>query len=105
MQAVSPRGRHALFIYYRVRDVHAGELMAAATAMQATLQAVHAGLVVQLLRRPEAQEGLHTWMETYGLPPDADPSALAADVERAARGLAPWLVGARHVEHFVACAS
>lgn len=98
-------GRHALFIYYRVRDVHADELMAAATAMQITLQAAHPGLDGRLLRRPEAQEGLHTWMETYGLPPDADPAALAADVERAARGLAPWLVGARHVEHFVACAS
>lgn len=98
-------GRHALFIYYRVRDVHAGELMAAAAAMQTALQAAHAGLDVRLLRRPEAQEGLHTWMETYNLPPDADPAALAADVERAARGLAPWLVGARHVEHFVACAS
>lgn len=98
-------GRHALFIYYRVREGHASELMAAATAMQTALQAAHAGLAVQLLRRPEAQEGLHTWMETYGLPPDADPATLAADVERAAQGLAAWLVGARHVEHFVACAS
>lgn len=105
MKAVSPVGRHALFIYYRVRDVHAGELMSAATAMQAALQAAHAGLAVGLLRRPEAQEGLHTWMETYDLPPGADPAALAADVERAAQGLAPWLAGARHVEHFVACAS
>lgn len=105
MQAVSPAGRHALFIYYRARDKHAGELMAAASVMQAALQAAHAGLAVRLLRRPEAQEGLHTWMETYGLPPDADPAALAADVERAAQGLAQWLVGPRHVEHFVACAS
>ena len=105
MQAVSPVGQHALFIYYRVRDVHAGELMAAATAMQTALQAAHAGLAVRLLRRPDAQEGLHTWMETYDLPPQAAPAALAADVERAAQGLAQWLVGPRHVEHFVACAS
>lgn len=104
MHAALP-GRQELFIYYRAGPAHEQALAAAVGRMQAGLCEVHAGLAARLLRRPDERDGLHTWMEAYGLPPGADSAAIAADIERAAQRLAPWITGPRHAEHFIACAS
>ncbi|WP_428423930.1 DUF4936 family protein [Methylibium sp.] len=104
MRAALP-GRQELFIYYRVREAHEHTLAAAVGRMQAGLCVTHAGLAARLMRRPDGRDGLHTWMEAYGLPPNPDVAAIAADIERAAQVLAPWIAGPRHAEHFIACAS
>jgi len=105
-----------LFIYYRATVEDADALQAAALAMQADLQARHAGLQTRLLRRPEPADGLHTWMEIYALPltpvglgrgtPDDRFDALRRDIESAAHALLGHGVhSARHIEVFEPCAS
>jgi hypothetical protein len=94
-----------LFVYYRIDPARADALQSAAVAMQDALRAQHPGLAARLLRRPGLREGLQTWMEVYTLPAGVDAARLAIAIERDARVLAPLLIGERHVEHFVACAS
>lgn len=87
-----------LYIYYKVKDADAAPLQAAVVRMQAQL-AEQFGVVSQLKRRPEASDGVQTWMEVY---PDAQgnlPGTLADAVDRA--GLFAWIAGARHTEAFV----
>jgi hypothetical protein len=98
-----------LFIYYRATIENASVLHAAALALQAELRARHPGLQARLLRRPEAVNGLHTWMETYAAPSGISDS-LQGEIETVAHAkLAPLTAGARHTESFVessfACAS
>ena len=82
-----------LYVYYKVRDGDAASLAPRVRAMQAGL-----GSSAQLKRRPEAREGLQTWMEVY---PSA-PEAFEAIVEQAARdaGLAEFIQGPRRSEVF-----
>lgn len=96
--------RHELFIYYRAPTRHAEALVDAVHAMQRRLVERHAGLEARLMRRSDERDGDPTWMETYRLPPDADPAALAAAIAGAAQELGPLIVGERHVEHFLPCA-
>lgn len=92
-----------LFIYYRATQENASVLHAQVSRMQAELRARHPGLQTRLLRRPEAADGLHTWMETYSSPSGID-SALKGAIATAALALAPWIEGPRHAEEFDACA-
>jgi hypothetical protein len=92
-----------LFIYYRATQENASVLRAEVSRMQTELRVRHPGLQARLLRRPEAADGLHTWMETYASPDGID-DALQGVIETAALALSPWIVGARHVERFIACA-
>ncbi len=97
-----------LFIYYRTTIENAAELHVAALALQADLRARHPGLQTRLLRRPEAANGLHTWMETYAAPlsPTGISESLHAEIEAAAQAkLASLITGPRHTEGFDACAS
>jgi hypothetical protein len=95
-----------LFIYYQAKVIDEAALKAAAVELQTRLRARFDGLRTRLLRRPDAVDGLFTWMETYALPATLDADALQRDIEAAAaQTLARWTVGARHVEVFVACAS
>jgi hypothetical protein len=97
-----------LFIYYRTTIENAGVLQAAAQALQADLQMQHPGLQARLLRRPQAADGLHTWMETYAAPqsPNGISESLQSEIETAAIAkLASLITGPRHTESFVACAS
>lgn len=82
-----------LYVYYKVRDGDAASLAPRVRAMQAQL-----GSPAQLKRRPEAREGLQTWMEVY--PAVAD--GFDAAVEQAARdaGLQPFIQGPRRSEIF-----
>jgi hypothetical protein len=93
-----------LYVYYKVRDEHAARLEPLVRAMQARLRDVH-GIAVQLKRRPEAKDGLQTWMEVY--PGVANEFAsLLALTEREA-GLAALIEGPRRTEvftDFTACA-
>lgn len=92
-----------LFIYYRATQENASVLHAEVSRMQSELRVRHVGLQTRLLRRPEAADGLHTWMETYSSPHGID-NALQAAIETAALALAPWIEGKRHIEEFDACA-
>lgn len=97
-----------LFIYYRATIENASVLHAAALALQADLRARHPGLQTRLLRRPDAVNGLHTWMETYAAPQSTTgiSDSLQGEIETAAHAkLASLIAGARHTESFVACAS
>jgi hypothetical protein len=53
-----------LYVYYKVRDQDAARLEPLVRAMQARLVREFA-VGAQLKRRPQAQDGLQTWMEVY----------------------------------------
>jgi hypothetical protein len=86
-----------LYIYYQVSDADASALSARVRAMQARLLAGH-GVAGQLKRRPEAKDGLQTWMEIYPATTDGFDAALAAAVRDAS--LAELIAGNRHTEIF-----
>jgi len=92
-------------VYYRAAPQDIAALEAAVKHVQAGLMRQHRGLSARLLRRPEVRDGLVTWMEAYAWPAGEDPAALTEAVSRAAVPLAAWIVGPRHLEHFVPCAS
>ena len=50
-----------LYIYYQVKEEHAQALEARVRALQGKL-AASSGVSPQLKRRPEARDGLQTWM-------------------------------------------
>ncbi len=82
-----------LYIYYQVRDADAAALQPLVRAMQARL-----GVASQLKRRPQAKEGLQTWMEVYPAASDDFLAALNTAVEQA--GLLKLTAGPRHTEIF-----
>ncbi len=78
----------ALYVYYRIREADASGALAAFRAARGSTA------TPQLMRRPDAAQGLQTWMEVYdGTSTDAEPDIAAA--------MAPWISGERHLEHFV----
>ncbi|MBA5604090.1 DUF4936 family protein [Duganella sp. FT3S] len=87
-----------LYIYYQVREADAPALLPRVSAMQAAL-AHQQGVAGQLKRRPEARDGLQTWMEVYPSTGEGFSAALAAAVEQA--GVPALIAGARHVEVFM----
>ena len=97
-----------LFIYYRSPRDSAARVQASVREFQARLIAAHPGLAARLMCRPVAVDGVDTWMETYSMDPTHSPrgveAALEREIERQAAGLAPLLIGPRHVEVFEACA-
>ncbi|WP_028105073.1 DUF4936 family protein [Pseudoduganella violaceinigra] len=86
-----------LYVYYKVQAGQAASLQQAVMAMQAGLAAAH-GIAAQLKRRPEAPEGVQTWMEVYPAAPASLHVELANAVAQA--GLARWISGPRHMEVF-----
>jgi hypothetical protein len=82
-----------LYVYYKVRDGDAASLAPRVRAMQAQL-----GSPAQLKRRPEARDGLQTWMEVY----PSVPGGFLAAVEQAAlgAGLHAFIEGPRRSEIF-----
>ena len=91
-----------LYIYYQVREEHASALCLRVAAMQAAL-AGSEGVKGRLLRRPQAPDGLHTWMEVYEAGSPGFEAALAAAVDEAA--LAAMIEGGRHIEVFTEISS
>ena len=96
-----------LFVYYRVRPSDAAAALAATQQLQARLRERYPELRTRLLRRPDTDHELQTWMETYATePPHAGVSAeMQAGIEAEARALASLIQGERHIEVFIACAS
>ena len=93
-----------LYVYYKVREADAPALAPRVRALQAGLAASHA-VTPQLKRRPDARDGVHTWMEVYPAVSDSFADALA-QAERDA-GLGGLIAGPRHAEVFMdltACA-
>lgn len=86
-----------LYVYYQVRDEDAAAMAARVRMMQAALFA-DGGIAGQLKRRPQASDGVQTWMEIYADTRPGFDAALAAAVQRAA--LAELTVGIRHTEIF-----
>ena len=100
-----PGPEQELFVYYRAAPRDAAPLEDAVRRMQDALRRRHPSLSARLLRRPQERDGLVTWMEAYAWPAGGDASTLLQAVADAAAPLEAWIVGERHVEHFVPCAS
>ena len=66
-------------------------------AMQAALADSH-GVQGRLMRRPEAPDGVQTWMEVYEATGTGFDAALATAVEQAA--VSGLIEGKRHIEVF-----
>ena len=93
-----------LYVYYRVQAADAPALIAAVRELQALWQAALPGLTCTLSQRADNPAGSLTLMETYshaaGLAPQWQQQIEQVSRER----LAGWILGARQVEVFVACA-
>jgi hypothetical protein len=87
-----------LYVYYQVPIEQAEQLRASVRAMHISI-AAEQGVTGTLKRRPEEQNGRHTWMEIYTAIPDGFDKAL----ERAAGdvGLKALIIGTRHTEYFM----
>jgi len=92
-----------LYVYYRVREAEAAAAQRDIESLQAELRAGHVGLDARLLRRPDASNGLQTWMEIYARPTDplGVDEKLQAEIEARAVNRGKHLEGPRHVEVFV----
>jgi hypothetical protein len=97
-----------LFIYYRSRVESEAEVAALVRGFQAQLTLEHPALVARLLRRPQAKDGLLTWMETYAFatmhPDHAFDAGLQQQIESSAACLRGLIEGERHTEVFTSCA-
>jgi len=96
-----------LFIYYRVRAGDAAAALAAVQRLHVELRERWPGLRARLLQRPETDEDLLTWMETYATDPGTGgiDAAMQAHIEARASALLPLIQGLRHTEVFTACVS
>ncbi|MBC7490425.1 MAG: DUF4936 family protein [Glaciimonas sp.] len=87
-----------IYVYYSVASDHATQFAKAAAAMQSTLsQAYH--IASALKRRPEIQNGHHTWMEVYEIVPDNFTQTLEKAVVD--NGIDSLIEGQRHIEFFI----
>ena len=86
-----------LYVYYKVHAAQTAGLQEAVVAMQSALASAH-GVAAQLKRRPQAADGVQTWMEVY--PGVAAGFSAALEGAAAKAGLARWISGPRHVEAF-----
>lgn len=87
-----------LYIYYRVRAIDAGLFQEKALAMQHDL-ARECAIVTALKRRPDEQDGMHTWMEVYLDVTENFETRLNQAV--AASRLSSLIAGTRHTEQFL----
>jgi len=87
-----------LYVYYKVREQDAAALEPRIRALQAALAHAH-GVAPQLKRRPDARDGLQTWMEIYPATDDAFGAALDTAAQQA--GLDGLIAGPRRAEVFM----
>jgi len=87
-----------LYVYYKVRAQDAAALEPRVRALQSAMGA-RFGVQAQLKRRPDARDGLQTWMEVYPAVTEAFPAALD-DAAREA-GLDALPAGPRRAEVFM----
>jgi len=91
-----------LFVYWKLDAGRAEGAAAAVAAMQAELMRAHPGLQSRVYRRSDTRGDIATLMETYANADEAGVGAAwqAAIEAAAARHLADWCAGPRHVEAF-----
>jgi Domain of unknown function (DUF4936) len=87
-----------LFVYYRVPANQESAYLAQTRTLLAQLRQT-SGIEGRLSRRPEAKEGLHTWMESFLDLPTAKEAAVSAHL--ADPRSASFIEGERHTERFV----
>lgn len=87
-----------LYVYYRVQVADAAVFLTKITEMQDNLSREY-GIRTALKRRPEEQDGLHTWMEVYLEVAEGFEATLEQTV--ASSQLPSMIAGKRHVEHFL----
>ena len=87
-----------LYIYYRVQVADAALYLTKITEMQDNLSREY-GVRTALKRRPEEQDGLHTWMEVYLEVAEGFEAKLEQAV--ASSELPAMIAGKRHMEHFL----
>lgn len=86
-----------LYVYYRVRCEQEQTLQVRVTGMQQTL-ANSRGVKAALKRRPEPENGWHTWMEVYlDAPSDFEKDLASAAAEAK---LDTLIDGVRHIDVF-----
>lgn len=86
-----------LYVYYKVREIDADALAPRVRALQRALAGHHAA-AAQLKRRPEARDGLQTWMEVY--PAVDDDFAAVLDAAAQEAGVDAFIAGPRRAEVF-----
>jgi hypothetical protein len=82
-----------LYVYYKVREADALALAPRVRALQARFS-----VPAQLKRRPDARDGLQTWMEIYPAVDDGFPARLDAAAREA--GLESLIESERRAEIF-----
>lgn len=87
-----------LYIYYRVQVADAALYLTKITEMQDNLSRQY-GVRTALKRRPEEQDGLHTWMEVYLEVAEGFETKLEQAVANSE--LPAMIAGKRHMEHFL----
>ena len=90
-----------LCVYYKAHATQHATLAARVRRFQVHLLAAWPGLVCELLQRPEATDGVETWMETYRDNQGQDLSAALIDHIALAAAAAELLVP-RHNERLMA---
>lgn len=88
-----------LCIYYKLPAARHSEVASEVDRLQTALREAWPGLACELLQRPQASDGVETWMETYRHP-SAPLDALAASIEQTASAH-PALPVPRHAEIFI----
>ena len=88
-----------VFIYYRVRGEAAGAALAAVREMHAQLRGEFPHLAARVLRRPDTDKGLQTWMEIYAIEGGVD-EPLRARIAALALAWQALVEGDRHTELF-----
>ncbi|MCU6433388.1 DUF4936 family protein [Undibacterium sp. Jales W-56] len=86
------------YIYYKVPTEFQDQLLGQVRGMQAALHA-QTGVTSGLQRRPEINDGMHTWMEIYRHVPENFIANLALAVQQTR--LLPLIHGERHPEFFM----
>jgi hypothetical protein len=87
-----------LYIYYKARIEHSNSLQLAALSMQSAV-ASKLNIATALKRRPDAKDGLHTWMEVYlDVPTDVE-THLTYSLSQT--NLSAIIEGGRHTEYFL----
>ena len=89
-----------LCIYYKLPAARHAELAREAARLRHALVDAWPGLDCDLLQRPDAIDGVETWMETYRHP-NAALDAVAASIEQTVAAAFPALPAPRHAEIFV----
>jgi hypothetical protein len=87
-----------LYIYYRAHCESALALQTQVAAMQAALSKQHS-IAAAFKRRPQEQDGRHTWMEVYLAVPQDFEISLTREVALAK--LDALIDGERHTEYFL----